>query len=410
MVAGPEPDLWSGPEMRAEFWSFLRYAGPPTVSYALDAGVEIVALTYIAKIGERELAAAGLAFMLSNMTGHAVYTGMSTALGTVGSQAYGAQKYHLVGNILQQSFVVVGLALLPISLLWLCAGHIFSLSGIAPEIAVIAGTIIRLQILTLPPMALLQLIKVWLETQGILYPITYSSVLVCLCTWLFCHVLIGWDALGLGVYGAPIAILCAYSVGCAALLTFIVWRGFHKKTWHGFSGKVWVGMTTFATLACIGAGMVCLEWWSYEVLGVIGSAFGETATAVQTVLVNFSYFLYAAGEGIAISAATRVGNALGAGDALAAKRSAATALLLALGSSMLIVLPLAPSEGFWASAFLTNDDAVELVLTCTPALIVFLIFNGCYGALSGILLGAGKQRVGVQVNLLHFYAVAIPKP
>jgi MATE family multidrug resistance protein len=396
--------------MRAEFWSFLRYAGPPTVSYALDAGVEIVALTYIAKIGERELAAAGLAFMLSNMTGHAVYTGMSTALGTVGSQAYGAQKYHLVGNILQQSFVVVGLALLPISLLWLCAGHIFSLSGIAPEIAVIAGTIIRLQILTLPPMALLQLIKVWLETQGILYPITYSSVLVCLCTWLFCHVLIGWDALGLGVYGAPIAILCAYSVGCAALLTFIVWRGFHKKTWHGFSGKVWVGMTTFATLACIGAGMVCLEWWSYEVLGVIGSAFGETATAVQTVLVNFSYFLYAAGEGIAISAATRVGNALGAGDALAAKRSAATALLLALGSSMLIVLPLAPSEGFWASAFLTNDDAVELVLTCTPALIVFLIFNGCYGALSGILLGAGKQRVGVQVNLLHFYAVAIPKP
>ena len=42
MVAGPEPDLWSGPEMRAEFWSFLRYAGPPTVSYALDAGVEIV--------------------------------------------------------------------------------------------------------------------------------------------------------------------------------------------------------------------------------------------------------------------------------------------------------------------------------------------------------------------------------
>ena len=70
--------------MRREFWAFLRYAGPPTASYALDAAVEIIALTYIAKIGERELAAAGLAFMLSNMTGHAVYTGMSTALGTVG--------------------------------------------------------------------------------------------------------------------------------------------------------------------------------------------------------------------------------------------------------------------------------------------------------------------------------------
>jgi hypothetical protein len=163
--------LWNLSELKKEFWGFLHYAGPPTISYALDAAVEIVALTYIAKIGERELAAAGLAFMLSNMTGHAVYTGMSTALGTIGSQAYGAQKYYLVGNILQQSLLVVALTLLPIAILWYFAGALFALSGIAPEIAVIAGSIIRLQILTLPPMALLQLIKVCV------------CVCVCVCVW-----------------------------------------------------------------------------------------------------------------------------------------------------------------------------------------------------------------------------------
>ena len=46
--------------MKQEFMGFVHYAGPPTISYALDAAVEIVALTYIAKIGERELAAAGM--------------------------------------------------------------------------------------------------------------------------------------------------------------------------------------------------------------------------------------------------------------------------------------------------------------------------------------------------------------
>lgn len=126
--------------MQKEFWGFIHYAGPPTISYALDAAVEIIALAYIAKIGERELAAAGLAFMLSNMTGHAVYTGMSTALGTIGSQAYGAQKYFLVGNILQQSLLVVGATLIPISVLWMFAGSIFHLSGIVPEIAVRSST------------------------------------------------------------------------------------------------------------------------------------------------------------------------------------------------------------------------------------------------------------------------------
>ena len=406
---GPQrPELFDGPAMRREFWAFLRYAGPPTASYALDAAVEIIALTYIAKIGERELAAAGLAFMLSNMTGHAVYTGMSTALGTVGSQAFGAQKYHLVGNIMQQSLLVVGATLVPISILWAFAGSIFYYSGVVPEIATMAGTVIRMQIMTLPPMALMQLVKVWLESQGILPPITYASLVVCAMTQVFCHVLIGWDALGLGVYGAPVAIFAAYSIGDVALIAFIVKRGYHTKTWKGFSPNVWIGLCAFATMAYVGAGMVCLEWWSYEILGVVGSAFGETATAVQTVLVNFSYFLYAAGEGIAIAAGARVGNALGAGDAMAAKQSAVMAMGLSICSSMLIVLPLAPSEGAWSAPFLQEEESVELVATCTPALIIFLVFNGSYGALSGILLGSGKQKVGVQANLFACYLVGMP--
>ena len=38
-------------------------------------------------------------------------------------QAYGAQKYHLVGNILQQSLLVVGASLIPISILWYGAAN-----------------------------------------------------------------------------------------------------------------------------------------------------------------------------------------------------------------------------------------------------------------------------------------------
>jgi MATE family multidrug resistance protein len=403
-----ERSIWNLDEMLAELQGFLHYAGPPAISYAFDAAVEIIALAYVAKIGERELAAAGLAFMLSNMTGHAVYTGMSTALSTTGSQAYGAQKYHLVGTVMQQSIIVVGAALVPIGAMWLFAGTIFHSSGIVPEIADMAGTIIRLQIMTLPPMALMQLLKVWLECQGIMRPITGASVVVCVFAGIFCHLLIGMDLCGLGVHGAPIAILAAYTLGDVALLAEILREGYHLQTWHGFSQSVWVGIGPFAALACVGAGMVCLEWWSWEILGVVGSAFGETATAVQTVLVNASYFLYAAGEGVAVSAGTRVGNALGAGNALAAQRSAALAVMLAFASSILIILPLVGSRGHWASAFLTEPASAELVESCTPALIAFLVLNGCYGALSGILLGSGKQKIAVAANFVACYLVGVP--
>jgi hypothetical protein len=53
---------------------------------------------------------------------------------------------------------------LPIAILWYFAGAIFAAAGIAPQIASIAGVMLRLQILTLPPMALMQLMKVWLES------------------------------------------------------------------------------------------------------------------------------------------------------------------------------------------------------------------------------------------------------
>ncbi|EKX49295.1 hypothetical protein GUITHDRAFT_93333 [Guillardia theta CCMP2712] len=403
-----EARLLDGQALRKEFWSFLVYALPPTVSYALDTGVEIVCLAFVAKLGERELAAAGLAFMLSNMSGHAVYTGASTALGTLGSQAYGARKYELVGLLLQQAMVVAGVVLAAISTLWLFAGQMFHACGIAPTIAGMAGSFIRWQILTLPPMALMQLLKVWLEAQGILRPITAVSCAVLVFTWMFGWLLIERDMLGLGLYGAPVAVLCAYTCGNVVFLGLIAAGGYQKKTWKGWSWGAKAGLWGFAGLALTGAGMVCLEWWSYEVLGVVGSAFGETATAVQTVLVNFSYFMYATGEGIAIAAGTRVGNALGAGLPVAAQRSAGMAVFLALLSAFFIIVPLWASRGTWVTSFLQGEESFVLVSRCTPALMLFLLFNSGYGALSGILLGSGKQQVGLVANLVACYLIGIP--
>lgn len=97
-----ENTLFNPKEVKKELYEFCHYAGPPILSYALDTGVEIICLFFVGFIGERELAAAGLSFMLSNMTGHAVYTGFSTALGTLAAQAYGAEKFAVVGHVCQQ--------------------------------------------------------------------------------------------------------------------------------------------------------------------------------------------------------------------------------------------------------------------------------------------------------------------
>ena len=62
------------------------------------------------------------------------------------AQAYGAQKYTLVGHILQQSMLVVAIFLPFIAVLWLFAGRLFEIAGVAPAIAQTAGRFITLQV------------------------------------------------------------------------------------------------------------------------------------------------------------------------------------------------------------------------------------------------------------------------
>jgi hypothetical protein len=68
--------------------------------------ISVVSITAIGRIGAIELAAAALATSIYTVTGHSLVLGLSSAMETLCGQAYGAQDYKALGEILQRALLV----------------------------------------------------------------------------------------------------------------------------------------------------------------------------------------------------------------------------------------------------------------------------------------------------------------
>ena len=62
----------------------------------------VISVMFVGRLGETPLAAAAMASTLANVSGLSLLVGLSSALSTLGSQAYGAGAYDVVGIVLQR--------------------------------------------------------------------------------------------------------------------------------------------------------------------------------------------------------------------------------------------------------------------------------------------------------------------
>ena len=71
---------------------------------------------FVGHLGPRELGAATLGIMLTNITGFSIVWGGMTALDTLGSQSYGAGNYPRVGVLAQRCLAMSTVACVPVAI------------------------------------------------------------------------------------------------------------------------------------------------------------------------------------------------------------------------------------------------------------------------------------------------------
>ncbi|XP_072998535.1 protein DETOXIFICATION 54 [Typha latifolia] len=370
----------------------------------------MVSVLCLGRLGPLPLAGGALSIGFTNITGYSVLFGLASGLEPLCSQSFGSKNYPLLTLSLQRSFLLLLLAAIPISLLWLNLSPILTFLGQDTSITAIAAQYCLYSLPDLLTNAFLQPLRVFLRSQGVTRPMAACSALAVALHVPLNVVLV--FSLRLGVPGVAIAASLTNLNMAMFLVLYLRWARTCEATWTGWAtAREVVGevgpLVRLAVPSCFG---VCLEWWWYEIVTVLAgylpnptAAVGATAVMIQTTSLMYTFPM-----ALAACVSTRVGNELGAGKPKRARLAAHVALGCALLIGFVHVAWTAAFRERWVRLFTPDPSVVRLAAAALPLLGVCELGNCPQTTGCGVLRGTARPAVGARINLLSFYLVGAP--
>ncbi|XP_062022032.1 protein DETOXIFICATION 54 [Rosa rugosa] len=368
-----------------------------------------VSVVFLGRLGSLELAGGALSIGFTNITGYSVMVGLASGLEPVCSQAYGNKNWDLLTRSLQRMVLILILAALPISMLWLNLERIMVFAGQDKAITGMAATYCLYSLPDLLTNTLLQPLRVFLRSQKVTKPQMYCSLVA-----VAFHVplnLVLVRMMGLGVPGVAVASVLT-NLNMVVLMAGYVWwgKGMTMMRWTAGIGEVCGGLGPLLKLAvpsCLG---ICLEWWWYEIVIIMAGYLPNPTLAVAAtgILIQTTSMMYTVPMALAGCVSARVGNELGAGKPYKAKLAAMVALGCAFVIGIINVTWTVILRQRWAGLF-TQDKLVKLLVASVMPIMGLCELGNCPQTTGcGILRGTARPAVGARINLGSFYFVGTP--
>jgi len=398
-----------------EMLSQLRIALPVCMTFLARKSVEIVSLVFVAHSmadSSHYLSSAGLATVTANVTGAAIVVGMAGALSTLASQANGARDPDELNLSLQRGLIIIPVCVcIPVSLLWMASRPIMVALGQEKDLARDAASYLLLLIPSLFFTGFNTVLQNWLYSQARTKAVAVIVIIIALLHPLWCYLLVppmGFLGAGVAVSvtkGLETACLAAYLLvpgsDGAALLRDLQFQWDWQQATAGWADFIRLGVPNVIMMG---------EWVASEVTVFLAGdmAHADTKVSALTIYQMALTVAFMIPSGLAVSAATRCGNALGLADAEAAKTSAVAAPVLAGLTSVTVALLLLALHRVWLGAFTGDAAVIASVGRVLPVLAVYVVVDGVQVALTGIVKGLGKQEIGSYVVFFSYFLVGLP--
>eukprot|EP00890_Picochlorum_soloecismus_P004894 jgi/Picsp_1/5405/NSC_02765-R1_mate efflux family protein len=399
------------------FRKLLRLTIPLSSANVVFFIINLVNIAFVGKLGKFELAVSVLALSVYNIIGLATVMGNNTALEPLCGQAYGAKKYKLVGIYTQRSIILNGVLSVVIMAMWFSFGewgflHLTRDSNVAKA----ASRFLILVSPSLPFNAVFESLKRYLSCQGILRPVTMTS-LICLLicpfyNWLFI------SRMELGLDGAAlthVSLSASMTIMLFIMTCVIEWckRSMDGAavTWHGWSLDAFKGYFEFLSLAVPGFVMLVSEWLTFEILVILSSFLPDDAQLAMSttgILLNISGLIWTLVNGISTAASILISTSLGAGYPVQSKSCAAGAVRFGLIVEAVAIMVLYFGRHSLGILFTNNKEVIQAISCAIPFFVMTLPGDGITICLQAVLRGTGKLSYGAIVNMCSYWLIGIP--
>ncbi|TVU09157.1 hypothetical protein EJB05_42601 [Eragrostis curvula] len=358
--------------------------------------------------GVLPLSSAAIATSLATVSGFSLLVGMASALETLCGQAYGAKQYHKLGMHTYRAVVTLLVVCIPLSVLWGFMGKILVLIGQDPLMAQGAGRYIVWLIPGLFANAVLQPITKFLQTQSLIFALLLSSVATLAIHIPLCYVMV--FKTGFGYTGAALSTSISYWLNVLMLVGYIALSNSCKETRTSPTIEAFKDVDMFLRLALPSALMICLEWWSFELLVLLSGLLPnpELQSSVLSICLTSVTLLYTIPYGLGAAGSTRVANELGAGNPEGARISVRVVMSMAAMEALIVSGTLLALRRLVGRAYSSEEEVISFVATMVPLVCITVVTDGFQGVLSGIARGCGWQHLGAYVNLGSFYLIGLP--
>ncbi|KAI6670560.1 hypothetical protein NL676_005445 [Syzygium grande] len=237
-----------------------RIAAPMVVVSMLQYLVQLMSVVVVGHLGQLSLSSIAIATSLANVTGFRLAGGLETLCG----QAFDAMQFQKLGVYFFSATVSLILVCPPVCILWIFTDKLLERMGQDPVISLEARKYLMWLIPALLGGAILKPLVWFLQTQSLILPMLLSSFLV-LCLHIpLCWILV--YKLELGSTGAALAFSISTWLNAMLLGFYVVFSSACETTRACFTKNAFHGILEFFRYGIPSAVMICLKWWSCELL------------------------------------------------------------------------------------------------------------------------------------------------
>lgn len=254
-------------------------AAPAVIVYLINYVMSLSTQIFSGHLGNLELAAASLGNTGIQIFAYGLMLGMGSAVETLCGQAFGAQKYEMLGVYLQRSTILLSLAGIFLTFIYIFSKPLLIFLGESERIASAAAVFVYGLIPQIFAYAVNFPIQKFLQAQSIVTPSAYISAATLVIHLILSYVFV--YKIGLGLLGASLVLSLSWWIVVIAQFVYIVKSEKCKKTWQGFTVQAFSGLPEFFKLSAASAVMLCLETWYFQILVLLAGLLDHPELALD---------------------------------------------------------------------------------------------------------------------------------